>query len=255
MSRRICVMGNSHVAALKGGWEDGAAPRKDILPTFFGALSDGMGTLDFVDGEVIPRERKAAEFFKRISGTGGGVRAEDYDAFVLVGMGLFPTPVFTNYARFATPSTQHVAEHFVSDAVIADTLWESIDGSMMMHCARVLRRATDKPIHLAWQAFCSESLFDIDWRAAQMQPILDNGDQPFVNMMMDGVADKLRDAGFGVLEQPEETKRDGVMTKAEFSRGSVLFRAVEKNAKEHRENDVFHMNSLYGRTCWNRWEI
>jgi hypothetical protein len=249
-------MGNSHVAALKDGWEDGVVPRKDLTPTFFGALSDGMGTLDLVDGEVIPRDAKAAGFFRKISGTDGGVRPDDYDAFLLTGMGMFPNPVFNNYRKFATPSThQPEAAHYVSDAVIADTLWEDIDRSMMMHCARLLRRVTDKPIHTAWQAFCSESLFDIEWRAEQMQPILDNKDQAFVRLMMDSVEARLEAEGFEVLNQPEETMRDGVMTKAEFSRGSVLFRAESENAKAHRENDVFHMNSLYGRTCWNRWEI
>jgi len=255
MSRQICVMGNSHVAALKDGWHAGIAPRTDIHPTFFGALSDGMATLDVVDGEVIPRDAKAAEFFRKISGTGGGVKVADFDAFVLAGMGLFPTPVFNNYRNFATPSTSHEAPHFVSDAVIADTLWEGIDASMMMHCARVLRRVTDKPIYLAWQAFCSESLFEIEWRAEQMQPILDNGDQAFVHKMMALSEARLREEGFEILNQPEETLRDGVMTKAEFSRGSVLFRAEAENATAHRENDVFHMNSLYGRTCWNRWDI
>ena len=126
---------------------------------------------------------------------------------------------------------------------------------MMMHCARVLRRVTDKPIYLAWQAFCSESLFEIEWRAEQMQPILDNGDQAFVHKMMALSEARLREEGFEILNQPEETLRDGVMTKAEFSRGSVLFRAEAENATAHRENDVFHMNSLYGRTCWNRWDI
>lgn len=256
MSRQVCVMGNSHVAALKGGWEEGVErPRDDIAPTFFGALSDGMATLDVVDGEVIPRDEKAAAFFRKISGTGGGVNVADFDAFVLAGMGFFPNPVFNNYRMFATPSTSHEAAHFVSDAVIADTLWEGIDSSMMLHCARLLRRQTDKPIYLVWQAFCSESLFDIEWRAEQMQPILDNGDQAFVRKMMDSVEARLKAEGFEVLNQPEETMRDGVMTKAEFSRGSVLFRAEAGEAKAHRENDVFHMNSLYGRTCWNRWEI
>ncbi|WP_270728975.1 hypothetical protein [Shimia sp. Alg240-R146] len=253
MSRQICVMGNSHVAALKGGWEDGNAPREDFVPTFFGALSDGMATLDVVDGKVIPRDTKAADFFCKISGKNGGVEPEIYDAFLLVGMGMFPTPVFNNYRAFATPSTRHDAKQYVSDSVIADTLWEGIDASMMMHCARLLKRVTDKPVFLAWQAFCSESLFDIEWRAMQMQPILDNGDQPFVRLMMDSVEERLRAEGFEVLNQPEETLRDGIMTKAEFSRGSVLFRA--ENPKAHRENDVFHMNSLYGRTCWNRWKI
>lgn len=253
MTRRICVLGNSHTAALKGGWESGGG-RPGLVPDFFGALSSGMASLAFSDGQLLPQDPEAAAFFRSISGTGKGAIAADYDAFLLCGMGLFPVPVFQNYSRFATPSTRNSdAPHYVSDACIDDLLWDHIGRSMMLHCARLVRQVTDAPVFLAWQAFYAETLFDIEWRAAQMTPILENGDQPYVLARMKAVEDRLAAEGFQILHQPPETLAQGIMTRAEFSRGSVLFR--QELTQQHRANDVFHMNSDYGARCWQAWDI
>ncbi len=253
MSRKICVLGNSHIAALKGGWET-AAPAKPLSPDFFGALSKGMESLALIDGKLLPSDPEAAAFYCDISGKGTGAIPEDYEAFVLCGMGMFPNPVFNNYASYATPSTHNTsAEYYVSDACLDDLLWDHIDRSMMMHCARLVRGVTDAPVHLVWQAFWSEALFNIEWRAAQMSPILENNDQDYIHARMRAVETRLADEGFSVLQQPKDTLAQGVMTKEEFSRGSVLFR--EGLNQPHRDNDVFHMNSDYGAKCWNTWEI
>ncbi|MCP4822887.1 MAG: hypothetical protein GY892_02105 [Shimia sp.] len=253
MSRKVCVLGNSHIAALKGGWET-ASPAKQLDPDFFGALSKGMETLALIDGKLLPSDPEAAAFFCDISGKGIGARAEDYEAFVLCGMGMFPNPVFNNYASYATPSTCNTnAAYYVSDACLDDLLWDHIDRSMMMHCARLVRGVTDAPVHLVWQAFWSEALINIQWRADQMAPIVANGDQEYIHARMRTVETRLANEGFSVLTQPEDTLTQGVMTKKEYSRGSVLFR--EGLNQPHRDNDVFHMNSDYGAKCWNTWSI
>lgn len=253
MTRKICVLGNSHIAALKGGWAEGGAHAR-FTPDFYGALGKGMASLAFIDGKIIPQDAEAAEFFCNISGEQNGVDPDNYNAFVLCGMGLNLTPVFNNYNSFASPSTrQYNPDHFVSDACLQDLLWDHVSRSMMMHCARLIRRVTDKPIYLAWQAFFAEHLFEIEWRAAQIGPILENNDQDYVVNQMRLVNERLSTEGFQILLQPSETVSQGIMTKVEFSRGSVLFR--EGLDKPHRENDVFHMNAQYGVQCWQSWDI
>ena len=253
MSRRICVLGNSHVAALKGGWEAGKTP-DNLKADFFGALSDGMASLSCIEGKLIPKEPEAAEFFCKISGKRTGITPEDYDSFLLCGMGLFPVCVFNNYNRFATPSTRNTkAPHYVSDACMDDLLWDQIDRTMSVHCARLVRKSTDAPIYLAWQAYWAETLLNIAWRAEQMGQLLEYGDQDYVHARMRTIEDRLGEEGFSFLHQPAETITKGIMTKARFSRGSVLFR--EGLNRPHRDNDVFHMNSDYGARCWQAWAI
>ncbi len=251
---QICVLGNSHVAALKGGWHDGANENVDLRPDFYGCLASGMASLTYTNGKLGPSDPKAAEFFRNISGLGEFIDPNDYDAFILCGMGMYPTAIFNNYASFATPtSNNRTAPHLVSDECMKETLWEDLERSMMFHCARLVRSVTDKPVYIAWQAFLSEKLFEIEWRRDQITPIIENKDQIFVQKAMESVEDRLTDEGFTFLKQPDHTIADGIMTRAKYSRGSVLFR--EELTKEHRENDVFHMNSDYGRACWDTWVI
>jgi len=246
-------MGNSHIAALKGGWEKGEA-RTDLLPDFYGALSNGMESLSLIDGKLLPQDVKAAEFYCQISGKETGVVPDHYDAFLLCGMGMFPITAFSNYNSFSTPSTRNTkAPHYVSDACLDDLVWDQIDRSMMMHCARLVRSVTEAPVFLVWQAFWSEALFNIEWRAKQMGPILENRDQNYILERMQYIEMRLEKEGFAFLHQPVETIEQGIMTKAKYSRGSVQLR--DRLNQSHHEHDVFHMNSDYGVQCWKAWTI
>lgn len=123
---------------------------------------------------------------------------------------------------------------------------------MMMHCARLVRCATEVPVFLVWQAF-GPNLFSTLNGVAQMGSILENSDQDYIRSRMQYIGARLGKEGFAFLHQPEETIEQGIMTKAEYSRESVLFR--EGPDRPHRENDVFHMNSDYGVQCWKTWTI
>lgn len=249
MSKRICVLGNSHVAALKDGWS-GAAP---VQADFFGCLKEGMASFGELDGKLGPLDPEAAAFFKNIATTGDFVDPGAYDAFVLTGMKFFPNSLFRNYADFATPSTHNhvVARNFVSDATLVDAVWGELNGGMMLHAARVLRAKTDAPIFIVWQSFLSEVLMEIEWRAELYAPIVANKDGPFVQAIMAAVDARLQAEGFEVLNQPHETIEAGVMTKREYSEGSKQFR--EGGGQEHRALDVFHMNEAFGALCWQTW--
>lgn len=251
---RLCVLGNSHIAALKTGWEKAARALDSVEVAFAGCIKDGMSSFDLVDGRLGPRDPKAAAFFRDISDTGGFVDPAEFDAFLLAGMTLSAEPLIQNYAAFATPSTHNrdTAAHLVSDACMADAFWSVLERTPMVHVARTVRRATDKPIFTAWQAFLSEDLKKIDWRRERYEPVLANKDQPFVLDMMAEMDRRLVGEGFRPLHQPPETVADGIMTKARFSRGSVLFR--KELVHEHRENDVFHMNADFGAACWKAWK-
>ncbi|MEP5154315.1 hypothetical protein [Planktotalea sp.] len=249
MSKRICVLGNSHVAALKDGWTNETKVHAD----FFGCLKEGMASFGDIDGKLGPLDPNAAAFFKSIATTGDFVEPADYDAFVLTGMKFFPNCLFRNYADFATPSTHNhdVARNFVSDATMVDAVWGELNDGMMLHTARTLRAKTDAPIFIVWQSFLSEGLRDIEWRDALYAPIVSNNDGAYVHAIMAQIDQRLVAEGFQVLSQPEDTIEAGVMTKREYSEGSKQFR--EGGGPEHRALDVFHMNERFGTLCWQTW--
>ncbi|MGH1579165.1 hypothetical protein [Planktotalea sp.] len=253
MTSHLCVIGNSHVAALKDGWPPVDEAAAHVRAEFFGCLKDGMKSFGEVEGKLGPRDAEAAEFFKGIATTGDFVEPEKYDAFVLTGMKFFPNNLIRNYANFATPSTRNhqSARNFVSDATMVEALWDELKNGMMLHTARTLRAHSDAPIFLVWQPFLSEVLTQIEWREALYRPILEAGDGAFIQRIMAGLDRRLEDEGFQVLRQPQETICEGVMTEKRFSEGSKQFR--KGGGSEHRALDVFHMNADFGRLCWKTW--
>jgi hypothetical protein len=85
---RICVIGNSHVNALKQGWEDIAATCPDHRLTFFASLGDRIGKLELVEGCLVPQD---PALLKNIVFTSGGldrIVLADYDVYLVYGLQL-----------------------------------------------------------------------------------------------------------------------------------------------------------------------
>lgn len=254
MTKRLCVIGNSHVAALKDGWPLANGLAQHVQAEFFGCLKEGMKSFAVLaGGKLGPSEAEAAAFFKDIATTGDFVEPGRYDAFILSGMKFFPNGLIRNYADYATPSTHNhqSARQFVTDATLEQALWDELKDGMMLHTARLLKQHTDAPIFIAWQPFLSDSLSDIDWRDALYRSIVENSDGAFIQRIMHGIDMRLEAEGFKVLWQPKKTVLEGVMTHRSYSVGSRQFRAG--GGKEHRALDVFHMNADFGRLCWETW--
>ncbi len=254
-TKSICVVGNSHISALKGGWDliKDEHPQQQV--TFFGGLKKSLMNLDNIDGKLGLHNAEDAEFFKKISGTDDFLNPDQYDVFLLTGMGLYPNAIINNYWNYATPSTKNSvsAEYFISDEAYADMFWQEVSEGMMLHVARIIRKVTKKNIYISWQPFLSEQLFQIPWRAKLFEPILINDDYVFIHHNMQIISQKLKDEGFDVLMQPAESIFKKIMTKKCYSTGSMLLRP-EFN-QEHKELDVFHMNAEYGRLCWQMWDL
>ena len=90
MTFRLCVLGNSHVAAMKDGWETVGAIKEHVRADFFGCLKAGMESFGAAGDKLGPMEKEAATFFKEIATTGDFIEPGQYDAFVLCGMRFFP---------------------------------------------------------------------------------------------------------------------------------------------------------------------
>ena len=252
--KKLAVLGNSHVAALKDGWPPQTDAALHVHAEFFGCLKDGMKSFGLRgDGLMGPFDAEAARFFKGISTTGDFVEPDAYDAFLLAGMKFFPGTLIRNYASFACPDSrnQDTATQFVSTETLVAALWDELKDGMMMHVARSLRAQSDAPIFLMWQPFLSETLMQIEWRRDLYMPLLRNADGSFVRAVMDGIETHVRAEGFDVLRQPEETLCEGLMTAREWSDGSRQYR--QGGGAEHRALDVFHMNAAFGSLCWTNW--
>src|SRR5687768_7413592 len=95
----ICIVGTSHVAALKMAWNEVSADYPGHSITFFasGASSATRGDWEFADGEVRLRNEGGRAGFAMSSGGRHGISA-GYDVYVVCGLHSI-RPAVQVYAR------------------------------------------------------------------------------------------------------------------------------------------------------------
>lgn len=130
---KICVIGSSHTASLKEGWERMSALHPDVELVFFSSLGRTMRTLRVRDGTLFSIDPKVA---RRLAVTSGGkevIRPEDYDAFLIYGVDLRVPRV----------------ERGISSAVFQAVVDNVLASSPTTFIAERLRRITGKTIWIA----------------------------------------------------------------------------------------------------------
>src|ERR1700755_3523959 len=101
MTSSICLMGDSHAAALKKGWIRITQRFTQAEITFFAGTSADWATLHVANGRLVPgTERLSAEFAR--SSRGPEEIDASYDAYILCGLGLaisFPLRLWTHHEQ------------------------------------------------------------------------------------------------------------------------------------------------------------
>ena len=177
-TERICVLGNSHLAAAKRGW----VPVADQYPhhklTFFGAPWDMMGQLEVEEGALIATTPKLAGKLKRSSDGLDRIEACDFDHFVLYGLQYGPRRIVLTYRNFRPVSFEWRAplhdlapfrRSFDPVQAISEKLFDRIavaglKSSLAMRIAGQLQQITDAPISLVTAPGFSENALECgDW--------------------------------------------------------------------------------------------
>src|SRR5262249_9467769 len=88
-SVNICVIGNSHAAAIKQAWTDAAPGWGDgTTLTFFAAKAQLLRDLALEDGALVARSDELAAMLRLTSGGSDEIALDAYDGFILIGLGL-----------------------------------------------------------------------------------------------------------------------------------------------------------------------
>jgi hypothetical protein len=237
--KRICVIGNSHIAAIKEGWEiiKGDFPHLDI--TFFGAPSGKMNGLGVFNGVLRPKHgREELREFLTVTSQGKSQIEGDYDAYLACGLGYSGSWIATLFKYYRTDPEPRDKRQPIS----AECFEHAVDGyfrkKLCMQTVQKLRRITSQPIGIIPTPFQS-----------------DHAEHPKVQFLRNGasvqrVADGFHAVSMKIAQeyrvrfffQPEETLASPLQTKEIYSRGSVRLSTNEK----HEEDEDSHMNGQYG---------
>lgn len=237
---KICVVGNSHLAAIKLGWD--ISPLKDEhQATFFGASGLGLKCLTVVEGALQPTDEVVATSFGR---TAGRQTIEgDYDLFVIVGCSI-GTP--NGLATFKTHQTDEIhresgSAHLISESCLTATMRGLIEHSLATNVAGKIRQISSAPIALLPSPNISHDVLgDKNADFWRMSDIRVRASDHYWRL-----ADEILSPSMTVCRQPEETVVDGVFTEAAYSRNAKRIWAADPAATQP-PTDRLHMNAEFG---------
>jgi hypothetical protein len=225
----ICVMGNSHIAALKLGYEMIAADYPHAPLTFFGDRGAGMRFLRAEGTKLVPTNEKLRTALRHTSGGKDCIDTTAYDIIVVVGLELEP---------FFDDATQGY-----SRKLLVQTLKDNANdpGYTFFGMFSRMRAVYKKPIYMAHAPL----------RAQSNEPM---GEGPERYLAAVALFNEifLKPQDMTLLPQPPETVVSGNRTAHHYSVGSMRLSVGSlTDAELHASDDHYHMNAEFG-AVWLR---
>jgi hypothetical protein len=239
---RLCLIGNSHLTALRRGWLSLPERPADLSATFFGSMRDSLRFLEIRDGKLV-----AVNAFVRhsLAVTSGGLSEIDpaaYDAFVLVGLSASMKRALRFY-RFHRwfGQTESSETTLLRRNLALETLVAEFSNTRLVELGLTLRLLTEKPIF----AF-AEPYFALQSRGSSEG--LGTDGMGMATLFNDALTSALAKANIRFLPQPSDTVADHVHTDDRFNVPDPD--RTPPRAKSVDEPDYAHMNTSYGVVCW-----
>lgn len=234
---QICIIGNSHAAALRQGWKSIAGDFPGITLTFFAAPRHLLREIAFRDGVLAPVNEDLANFFKITSGNKTEIRPSEYDRIVIAGAGI-------GVVRFSEIYRTHRPFQMISDdttPISESCLLASANGFLASTPGFRIARMIGTPVSFIPEPIPAPGLAETDrWSSIWSDARVRQNANFVFRRALNEAGTTLNST---ILHQPQETVRDD-FTEAQYSRDSMVFTLKRK----HRQDDYCHMNGDYGAT-------
>lgn len=221
---KVCILGNSHVSAVKTAWDQIESTfQGQVSLTFFAARGDGPKNFALESNDLVPQTE---DLKRQISFTSGGlekVHLDDFDVFVVYALGFNVVKEANSFYSQAVKNTVFEDRYFATPA---------------LHLIHLIRQYTDKPIFVGAHPFRAS---DSDNVEAVMAPELIRGIE-FLKKQFE----QRYNAVF--VPQSSVTTTDGRFTQMKYCNGSIKLEVGAHNDGErHEMTDLTHMNAEYGK--------
>ncbi len=220
---RLCVIGNSHAAALKLAADGFCAAHPEARLTFFAAPSRGTEQLQVIEGRYVASTPELAAQLRLTSGGLDAIDPDAHDAYLIYGFG----------GRGDSGDNPRGLSAAFCRAVVL----ERVRKSLLPRHMEALRSLTDAPVFAALTPLPSADAADQPRRLLRHKAEI-------------ALVQRAICAPFDVVlcPQPAASLVKGRATRAEFAAGSVpLENALKPQAAEHGTLERRHMNAEYGR--------
>ena len=219
---RLCILGNSHAASLRLGWDIIAPQHPNVEVTFFANRARSMGAFRVEKGLLVPDN---SELEEAIVYTSGGLKVIDMQSFdicLLYGLDLKP---------YFSPNS------FFSESLLKEVMLSHVSSSISWGLLQKIRIISD----------CTVFLGHTPLNAAE-STTNERGDvsayQVGIKLLNQSVFKKYNAS---VIEQPLDTIVNSSKTMLKYSIGSTRLDIGDEMSNElHEVHDMMHMNEQFG---------
>lgn len=239
---RICFIGNSHLAAVKLGWDATSREHPDLRASFFGAPAAGMSHMLPGNGGYLVSCRDAVTAQLQALWGVDRFRPDDYDVLCLIGMGLSPKIPVRLYGSFRSSLHRNRTGDFrllspeCFQAAANGWLAKAVGAQLLAR----LREVSQRPVVITAQA--APCLLPGQEQPAWLDAALACGDDRLLLDTFVEAVGQLPGVNLLVL-QPETTKLNPLVTKPEYAEGS---QRLSPEFSDHDDDNSNHMNAAYG---------
>ena len=241
-SYRICIIGDSHVAAFKNGWDEIAARYPHVEIVYFARQRQGLFQLVH-EGTIITLNRRVARnFLQRMFGY-TELDTSGIDLFVCVGMMEAVHAFAEMQAGHKLAAQSATGRQYVSDAAYVAAYADLFQASVMGHVVRTLSQAGVKKALVSLKPRHNEELLDRRTATAKCyRSLIAEGHGAHLARLLEDGLGRVLPPGFRYVAPPSEVLTNDLLTTREFSSGSVKLRSEH----EHDDKETKHMNADYG---------
>jgi hypothetical protein len=241
---RVCIIGNSHAAALRSGLDLVPELNEKLAFDFFAAQSDLMREMELQGAVLVPTSELTKRRMSIVSGGKLEIKTADYTEFVIVGLGfnvLDVVNVLRKYRLHEFQGKGDEAPQFISRACFEALIESMLRASTAVYFARLLRCASRARILVIPQPYpSSDILKDGIWKQAAESGLL-----TYVAQRYEDIARRLVEGlQCEIMFQPAGTLLQDGITQAMYSVGSGRLGA--EKTQMHPSGEASHMNALFG---------
>lgn len=253
---RVCIIGNSHLIALKDGYSL-ANPKlaSGVIPDFLFAPGSELD-VQINNGTITPAAGRSRIALSDNESSPNWLTISDYDLFVIVGLGASPAHALRAHQSFRIFPWGEPGKRLVSRGVFEAIVSGSLRNAKAFEIAKQLRSNTDVPICVVTQPLPSAKVRTIV-PANELQRVIHDRWKPMFDERLAEVLhsqftsaakEVASEIGCIFVQQPTETLK-GSLTDEQYQ---VQNRVGFDGAGPANEvDDLSHMDREYGRLVLN----
>ncbi|MDE3026781.1 MAG: hypothetical protein KGH84_00095 [Paracoccaceae bacterium] len=254
MKPHICVLGASHVGAIRAAWLQSDAAARPYTLDFFAAPNRHFARLDVQDGALSAITKVGRTAFTQTCGRDRLVLS-DYDALLIVGCGMSVLGAVSLYSRvrfLALPSMLKASVRQLSRAILVSrpcflqALTDRIADTEASGIARLLHQSTPAQIMVASQPRPSAAVLEGEGRFRGLRGVQRRGDAGDLSDIFDQAATDALHGLATYLPQPIRSIEQGLFTRRTYTVGALRLGNQNNPVQPHEVDDHFHGNAAYG---------